>query len=62
MSEAEAGRHLEIVYAGNERAIAIERFDRREAGGKLVRIHQEDVCQALGFPRPYRHPGPHRYR
>ena len=45
-----AAARTEIVYAGDERAIAIERFDRREAGGKLVRVHQEDVCQALGFP------------
>lgn len=45
-----AAARTEIVYAGAERAIAIERFDRRQAGGKLVRVHQEDVCQALGFP------------
>ena len=45
-----AAARTEIVYAGDESAIAIERFDRREADGKLVRIHQEDVCQALGFP------------
>ena len=39
-----------IVHAGTERAIAVERFDRREVGGRLVRVHQEDMCQALGFP------------
>ena len=26
----------------------VERFDRREEGDRVVRLHQEDVCQALG--------------
>ena len=39
-----------IVYCGGERAVAVERFDRRRRGdGTLQRIHQEDMCQALGF-------------
>ena len=56
-----AAARTEIVYAGNERAIAIEGYDRRLAGGSLERIHQEDVCQALGFPshlKYQRHNGP----
>lgn len=33
----------------NEPAIVIERYDRvRNAKGKVVRLHQEDLCQALG--------------
>ena len=40
----------DIVHADNERAIAIERFDRRETGSDQIRVHQEDLCQALGFP------------
>lgn len=40
----------EIVHAGGERAIAIERFDRSIGpDGRMSRVHQEDVCQALGF-------------
>jgi serine/threonine-protein kinase HipA len=29
-------------------AIVVERYDRQRIGNKIVRIHQEDVCQALG--------------
>ncbi len=32
------------------RAIVVERFDRRIQDGALVRIHQEDLCQALSVP------------
>jgi serine/threonine-protein kinase HipA len=35
----------------DESAIVVDRYDRRLVEGKLIRIHQEDVCQALG-----RHP------
>lgn len=39
-----------IVQAGAERAVAVERFDRRTGtDGRMTRVHQEDVCQALGF-------------
>jgi serine/threonine-protein kinase HipA len=34
---------------GAERAIVIERYDRRWHDGRLVRVHQEDMCQALGI-------------
>lgn len=30
-------------------AIVVERYDRVEQGRRLVRLHQEDMCQALGF-------------
>jgi len=30
-------------------AVAIRRFDRALHGGRLVRVHQEDMCQALGI-------------
>jgi serine/threonine-protein kinase HipA len=34
---------------GDESAIVIKRYDRRVRDGQLNRIHQEDVCQALGL-------------
>jgi serine/threonine-protein kinase HipA len=34
---------------GPERAIVVERYDRRWHDEGVVRIHQEDVCQALGI-------------
>jgi serine/threonine-protein kinase HipA len=36
---------------GGERAIVIERYDRRSGPrGTVLRVHQEDVCQSLGVP------------
>ncbi len=32
----------------DESAIVVDRYDRRLVEGRLVRIHQEDICQALG--------------
>ena len=34
----------------DEIAIVIERYDRIRTGGAIRRIHQEDICQALGLP------------
>lgn len=33
---------------GDQSAIVVERFDRRSVDGRLRRVHQEDMCQALG--------------
>ncbi|MBN2497105.1 MAG: HipA domain-containing protein [Deltaproteobacteria bacterium] len=39
-----------LVALGQERACLVRRYDRRRGDdGKLVRIHQEDLCQALGL-------------
>jgi len=36
---------------GSERAIVVERYDRlRRPDGTVTRVHQEDLCQALGLP------------
>lgn len=44
-----------VIRKGRQRVYLSERYDRRTSGGKLVRIHQEDFCQALGvdFSRKY---------
>lgn len=34
----------------DETAIVIERYDRARADGILLRVHQEDMCQATGLP------------
>ena len=44
-----------VVAFGSERAVVVERYDRVrnavDAGpGGTVRLHQEDMCQALGVP------------
>lgn len=53
-----ASRHLGLRAAitgvgvfGDERAIVVERYDRIKQEGRWRRVHQEDMCQALG-----RHP------
>ena len=40
----------QVVRIGEIDALLIERFDRRVAGGRVTRIHQEDFAQALGLP------------
>lgn len=42
--------HSAIEAFGDERAVVIERYDRTRAGGPWRRVHQEDLCQALGLP------------
>lgn len=39
-----------IAHFGDESAIVVERYDRRLVDGQLIRVHQEDICQALGMP------------
>jgi serine/threonine-protein kinase HipA len=38
-----------VMRFGEEIAIAIERYDRQHRGNDIIRVHQEDVCQALGI-------------
>jgi len=48
-----------VARFGQESAIVVDRYDRRTVGGRLVRIHQEDACQALGVhpERKYQNEG-----
>ena len=40
-----------VTSFGGERAVVVERYDRYPLGdGEVGRIHQEDMCQALGLP------------
>lgn len=40
--------HLDYCLFEDEPALVVERYDRvRDASGQVVRIHQEDFCQAL---------------
>jgi serine/threonine-protein kinase HipA len=40
----------EIMTFGRTRALVVERFDRAWHDGRLIRLPQEDCCQALGVP------------
>ena len=42
---------VETTEIAGRRLIVVERFDRAvSADGSVARIHQEDICQALGIP------------
>jgi serine/threonine-protein kinase HipA len=41
----------ELVMFGDQRAIVVERFDRETGPDGVRRLHQEDLCQALGLDR-----------
>lgn len=40
--------HSEVRWFEDQVTIVVERFDRIEGGGRIIRLHQEDLCQALG--------------
>jgi len=44
--------HSRVLTVGGESAIVITRYDRRDFGDGqgIVRVHQEDMCQALSVP------------
>jgi serine/threonine-protein kinase HipA len=39
-----------LVEVAGRKALLIERYDRHIADGNPMRLHQEDFCQALGYP------------
>jgi serine/threonine-protein kinase HipA len=48
-----------IERFGEETAVVVTRYDRLAAGATIRRVHQEDLCQALGIPpaRKYQNEG-----
>lgn len=47
----------EMLTIQGRNAILVERFDRRVDEGRVIRIHQEDMCQALGSRNKYQKTG-----
>ncbi|MEY9104719.1 serine/threonine-protein kinase HipA [Bradyrhizobium yuanmingense] len=39
-----------VMRFEQEIAIVVERYDRQVSGNDIIRVHQEDVCQAMGIP------------
>lgn len=39
-----------LVEVAGHKALLLERYDRQMADGHPTRLHQEDFCQALGYP------------
>ncbi len=48
-----------LIKIGDHELFVIDRFDRRMVADNIVRVHQEDFCQALGVPvgRKYQEKG-----
>lgn len=48
-----------VMRFKNEIAIVVERYDRHRSGGRIIRVHQEDMCQALAVmpTRKYQNEG-----
>jgi serine/threonine-protein kinase HipA len=48
-----------VMRFKDEIAIVIERYDRQQRGNDIVRVHQEDICQALAImpTRKYQNEG-----
>lgn len=48
-----------VARFGDQTAIVAERYDRLKVGDQVRRVHQEDLCQALGYPpeKKYQHDG-----
>lgn len=44
-----------IIHFKDEIAIVVERYDRARVAGTLHRVHQEDICQALGIPPTHKY-------
>ncbi len=40
----------EVMRFEGDTAIVVERYDRVRVDGTVVRVHQEDICQAIGLP------------
>lgn len=51
--------HSSVQTFAGEVAIVVERYDRLALPDRIIRIHQEDFCQALGVPpdRKYQNEG-----
>lgn len=39
----------QLIDLGGVKAYLVERYDRKKAGDQLIRLHQEDFCQALAY-------------
>ncbi len=46
---------VELLEFGDTHALVVERFDRVQAGPSAVRLHQEDMVQALGASRLHKY-------
>jgi serine/threonine-protein kinase HipA len=42
--------HTRIARFADQTAVVVDRYDRRRTGRQFLRVHQEDLCQALGVP------------
>ncbi len=48
-----------LIKLGGHELFAIQRYDRKKVADRILRVHQEDFCQAMGIPvdRKYQEKG-----
>ena len=46
-----------IMKLGGHELFVVDRYDRQEVNKEIVRIHQEDFCQAMGYPAERKYQG-----
>ena len=51
----------QLIQVGDADCVVVERYDRAVVDGVVVRIHQEDACQALGIDPDARDGGRGKY-
>lgn len=51
--------HVRIMTFGQTKALVVERFDRAWSDGRLIRLPQEDCCQALSVPPTQKYQADH---
>jgi serine/threonine-protein kinase HipA len=39
---------VDVLFESEPPCLLVERYDRRESAGRVIRLHQEDFCQATG--------------
>jgi serine/threonine-protein kinase HipA len=47
----------EVVTLGETRLLLVTRYDRVTADGQVIRLHQQDLCQATGLPPDTKYEG-----
>jgi serine/threonine-protein kinase HipA len=51
--------HTDILHIGKHQILLVERYDRARKDDKILRLHQEDFCQALGYGRSKKYQDDH---
>lgn len=53
---------VDLISVADRPCLVVRRFDREEVAGVVKRIHQEDLCQAIGIGPGFKYAAPDRSR